>query len=116
MTASSELVFGEVSHNDSDRTGLREWALRGPDGVVNFLAAGTMGLVIGVHQPVAGDDDSPGTGPCDLLGGRCRGDMTYLGAVRLAEHWQAAGGDKTMIRAELESWYAAHLAPGGELS
>lgn len=117
MTTLSELTFGEVDHDDGDDTGMREWALRGPDGAVNFLAAGTEGLAIGIHQPATEDDSSPRAGRCDLLdGGRCRGDLTYLGAARLAEHWQAAGGGEAVIRAELESWYASRLAPGGELT
>ena len=120
MTARSELTFGEVAHEDSDQNGLREWALRGPDGAVNFLAAGTMGLAIGTHRAAPDNGDSPPARPCDLLdGGRCQGDVTFLGAAELAARLTEtpAGGDgEAVIRAELEAWYASHLAPGGELS
>jgi hypothetical protein len=115
MTARSELAFSEVEH-PGDESGIREWAVRGPDGAVNFLARGPVGLVIGFHRPVQYGANSL-VSHCDLLdGGWCGQDITYLGAQELETRWQAAGGDEAVIRADLETWYASHLAPGGELT
>lgn len=112
MTARSELAFGEVDHLGGD---LREWAVRGPDGAVNFLAKGSTGLILGIHRPAPGGDGF--TSPCDLLdGGLCTQDVTYLGAAELEEQWQAARGNENVIRVTLEGWYASRLAPGGELT
>jgi hypothetical protein len=110
-----ELVFAEVPH-PGDQAGIREWAVRGPGGAVNFLTKGATGLVIGIHSPAVPGSDGLAS-PCDLLdGGLCTQDVTYLGAAELEERWQAAGGGEAVIRAALETWYASRLAPGGELA
>ena len=108
--STNELAFAEIPHDGP--SGIREWALRGPGGAVNFLwssESGGHGLVIGIHGTPEADD--PAAVPCDLLeGGHCHPDQAFTAAAALGITWVQAGRDDAVIRSELASWYE-RLAP-----
>lgn len=91
--------------------GERRWSLIGPPGGISWSAFGGYAGSILVHSrnPRVGDVESDAE-RCEVLGDRCFPDGGS--GQQLMRAWVESGGDVSVVRTELESWYAREF--GGE--
>jgi hypothetical protein len=87
------------------------WTLTGPLGAVVFSPTG---IDFHLPKPIYTEQDEPHSDNCPTTQGRCWADGSSLAGPKLQDRWERAGRDDSVIRAELEDWYA-DLASAGDV-